>query len=86
MNTTVFDNLQLPESLPMKTGKAKSWLGEYHWVSLPRDPDKIYPFDDAVKWCNEYLGKTGSRWFEKNLKFYFKEEKDMALFILKFCS
>ena len=25
-------------------------------------------------------------WFEKNKKFYFKNEKDMTLFILKFCS
>jgi hypothetical protein len=61
---------------------------QYHWVQLPvteenKHLDTITP---AIAWCEEYLGKSGSKWFEKKKKFYFRDEKDMTLFILKFCS
>ena len=77
-----------PELSPMKTGKAKGWVGEYHWVSLPvTDKNK---YDDtvtpAVAWCREQFGKSGHRWYENQKKFFFKDEKDMTLFILRFCS
>ncbi len=83
IKTHIFDNIQLPESVPMKKGKAKGWLGEYHWVSLPSDPDTTDPTNDAIAWCTEQLGKSGSRWFEKERQFYFKDEKDMTMFILR---
>lgn len=86
---TVFDNINLEEdSVPMKTGKSSSWLGEYHWVSLPTNDntDNRNLIQSAREWCKEYYGKSGSRWFENKEKFYFKDEKDMSMFILKFCS
>lgn len=86
INPSVFNNIQLePELSPMKTGKAKSWLGEYHWVQLPVTEENKYsdlktaPYD----WCQEQFGKSGSRWFEKEKRFYFKDEKDMTIFILR---
>lgn len=88
-STSVFNGVQMePELESMKTGKAKGWLGEYHWVSLPvTDKNK---YDDtttpAIEWCNEYFGKSGSRWYENQKKFFFKNEKDMTMFILRFCS
>ncbi len=89
-SSNVFDNMDLePKLEPMKTGKASGWgVFQYHWVQLPvteenKHLDTITP---AIAWCEEYLGKSGSKWFEKKKKFYFRDEKDMTLFILKFCS
>jgi hypothetical protein len=83
---TVFNGIQLEPTLePMRSGKAKGWIGEYHWISLPvTDKNK---YDDiltpAMEWCENQFGKSGARWFEKNKKFYFKDEKDMTMFILR---
>jgi hypothetical protein len=81
-----FNGINLEKEIePMKTGKAKGWLGEYHWVQLPVTEDNKYsdlktaPYD----WCKEYFGSPGTRWFEKKDQFYFKDEKDMAMFILR---
>ena len=89
-NSNVFNGpVQMePELEPMHTGKAGGWGMTYHWVSLPvTDKNK---YDDtvtpAIEWCQQYFGKSGSRWFEKKKKFYFKDEKDMTMFILRFCS
>ena len=85
-NTNVFNGVQMePELEPMHTGKAGGWGMTYHWVSLPvTDKNK---YDDtttpAIEWCHENFGKSGARWFEKKKKFYFKDEKDMTLFILR---
>lgn len=85
-NSNVFNGVQMePELTPMKTGKAKGWLGEYHWVSLPvTDKNK---YDDTTgmgfNWCVENFGKAGSRWYINQGKFFFKSEKDMTLFILR---
>jgi hypothetical protein len=70
---------------PMKTGKTRSWLGEYHWVSLPVTDDNKYDdtTEKATKWCHDSFGNSGARWFEKERKFYFKDEKDMTIFILR---
>ena len=38
----------------------------------------------AMEWCREYFGKSGSRWFEQDKKFYFKDEKDLTMFILRY--
>ena len=87
INTNAFNGVQMEPALePMHTGKAGGWLGEYHWVSLPvTDKNK---YDDtitpAIEWCKDKFGKSGVRWFEKKKKFYFKDERDMTLFILRF--
>lgn len=74
-----------PEIEPMHTGKAKGWLGEYHWVSLPvTDKNKYEDTTSlAINWSKQNFGNSGARWFEKKKKFYFKDEKDMTLFILR---
>jgi hypothetical protein len=86
-NPGVFNNIQLePELEPMRTGKATGWgVFSYHWVQLPVNDDNKYldTTTPAIEWCNEYFGKSGSRWFEKKKKFYFKDEKDMTMFILR---
>jgi hypothetical protein len=87
ISTSVFNGVLMePELAQMKKGIAKSWLGEYHWVSLPiTDKNK---YDDTVTpatdWCRENFGKSGSRWFEQGKKFYFKDEKDVTMFILRY--
>lgn len=87
ISTSVFNGVSMePELTPMKKGKAKSWLGEYHWVSLPvTDKNKYYDIvAPAMDWCREHFGKSGARWFEKDKKFYFKDEKDVTMFILRY--
>lgn len=72
---------------PMKTGKAQGWgIFNYHWVTIPVTESNKYTntTDIAIKWCSDYFGKSGSRWFEKKNKFYFQNEKDMTMFILRF--
>ena len=86
INPSVFNGIQMePELEEMQKGKAKGWIGEYHWVSLPVTEKNKY--DDtvtpAVEWCQQQFGKAGVRWFEKKKKFYFKDERDMTLFILR---
>ena len=87
ISTSVFNGVTLePELNPMKKGKSKSWLGEYHWVTLPitdknKYTDNVTP---AIEWCREYFSKSGSRWFEQDKKFYFKDEKDLTMFILRY--
>ena len=39
--------------------------------------------EQAQAWCRERFGTSASRWFEKKDKFYFKNEKDLTLFLLK---
>lgn len=74
-----------PEIQPMQTGKAKGWIGEYHWVSPPVTDQNKYEntTELATEWCRDQFGKSGARWFEKERKFYFKSEKDMTMFILR---
>lgn len=90
INPNIFNGVQQsePELEPMETGKASGWGMEYNWVSLPvTDKNK---YDDtvtpAIEWCHQHFGRSGVRWFEKKKKFYFKNEKDMTLFILRFSS
>lgn len=85
-NPNTFNGIQLePELTPMKKGSAKGWLGNYHWVSLPVTEKNKYEntTEQATEWCREHYGKSGARWFEKDKKFYFKDEKDMTMFILR---
>jgi hypothetical protein len=86
INPAIFNGIQLePELVPMKKGKAKGWLGEYHWVSLPLTEKNKYEntTDLAIEWCLEQFGKSGNRWYENQKKFFFKDEKDMTMFILR---
>jgi hypothetical protein len=85
-NSSIFSGVQMePEITPMKTGKAKGWIGEYHWVSPPVTEKNKYDnvTEQATEWCVNQFGKSGARWFEKEKRFYFKDEKDMTLFILR---
>jgi hypothetical protein len=69
---------------PMKTGKASGWGMEYTWIELPRtDSTPLDLNEQAQAWCRERFGKSTVRWFEKKDKFYFRDEKDLTLFILK---
>lgn len=86
INTIVkqLDDIDLgPKKEPMKTGKARGWLGEYHWVSTAQDPDAADNTEDAITWCKEHFGKSGHRWYENQKKFFFKDERDMSMFILR---
>jgi hypothetical protein len=72
------------ELRPMRTGKASGWGIEYHWVEIARTentPEDINA--QAQFWCRERFGTSVTRWFEKKDKFYFKNETDMTMFILR---
>jgi len=72
------------ESRPMKTGKANGWGMNYTWIEIGRTENTPLDINDQVqKWCIKQYGKSGVRWFEKKDKFYFKDEKDLTMFILK---
>jgi hypothetical protein len=69
---------------PMKTGKASGWGMEYSWIEIARTEGTALDINEqAQAWCRERFGNSASRWFEKKDKFYFKNEKDLTLFILK---
>lgn len=88
-NSSVFSGVQMEPALtPMQTGKAKGWIGEYHWVSLPVTEKNKYDnvTEQAIEWCKEHYGNSGRRWYENQKKFFFKDEKDMTMFILKWSS
>lgn len=72
------------ELRPMKTGKASGWGMEYTWIELARtDSSPLDLNKQAQAWCVDKFGKSVSRWFEKKDKFYFRNEKDLTLFILR---
>lgn len=72
------------ELRPMKTGKASGWGIEYTWIEIARTEDTPLDLNDqAQAWCKERFGTSASRWFEKKDKFYFRNEKDLTLFILR---
>ena len=69
---------------PMKTGKASGWGMEYTWIEIARTESTPLDLNEQAQiWCREKFGKSGSRWFEKKDKFYFKNEKDLTMFILR---
>jgi hypothetical protein len=81
-----FNGVQMePEIAPMKKGTAKGWGMTYSWVTLPVTERNKHMniVDPARDWCLEQYGKSGARWFEKEGKFYFKDERDMTVFILR---
>jgi len=71
------------ELRPMKTGKAKGLGMEYTWVEIARSESTPLDINEqAQSWCRERFGRAGVRWFEKKDKFYFKNEKDLTMFLL----
>lgn len=81
------NNIDLNDDpVPMKTGKAKNWLGEYHWVTpkmLKSETIKPKTNEEIKDWCMNQFGKTGHKWFEKDNTYYFKNEEDMTMFVLR---
>lgn len=72
------------ELRPMKTGKATGWGIEYTWVEIAHAENTPPDLNEqAQKWCGEKFGTSASRWFEKKDKFYFRNKKDLTLFILR---
>ena len=72
------------ELRPMKTGTAKGWGIEYKWIEIARTENTPLDINDqAQAWCRERFGTSASRWFEKKDKFFFKNEHDLTLFILR---
>jgi hypothetical protein len=72
------------ELRPMKTGKAKGLGMEYTWVEIGRTEDTPLNINEqAQTWCQEKYGRSGVRWFKKSDKFYFKNEKDLTMFLLR---
>ena len=71
------------ELRPMKTGKAKGLGMEYTWVEIARTESTPLDINEqAQAWCRERFSRSGVRWFEKKDKFYFKNEKDLTMFLL----
>ena len=89
INKDTFENIDIkPDFQPMKTGEAKSWLGNYFWVSLPIT-EQNYQNDNlspAIEWCKQNFGKSGSVWFEKGAKFYFQKQENHQIFIDQYVS
>ena len=72
------------ELRPMKTGKASGWGMEYTWIELAHTESSPLDLNDQVQvWCTERFSTSAVRWFEKKDKFYFRNEKDLTLFILR---
>jgi hypothetical protein len=71
-------NIQTDQENTMNTGQAEGLGFYYQWVSLP-NPDN----EEAISYCREMFGNQGVRWFTKSNKFYFNDEKDAAIFIMK---
>ena len=73
------------QATPMKIGNAKGWAGTYKWVSLPvvNEITKQEEINAAIEWSVSQYGKQGGRWFEKKGNFYFRLEKDLSLFVLR---
>lgn len=90
LNAASFDDLgplQIPQ--PMSQGKAGGWGQTYFWVQLPITEDDIgdtQKFNEAHEYAKEVFGKEGSKWFIKNRRFFFNNEKDLTLFILRWAS
>lgn len=86
INQSILNTIKLEKEIePMRTGKAKGWGWEYHWVQPAVTEDNKYSDlkTEAYDWCKTQFGKSGARWFEKQGKFYFRSEQDMTMFILR---
>jgi hypothetical protein len=69
---------------PMQTGKARGLGMEYTWVEMAKTESTPVDLNEqAQAWCKEMFGKSAARWFEKKDKFYFRNEKDLTLFLLR---
>lgn len=87
---------RLPTTIltPMEIGKTYNRDGsiEYHWVKPPATLSLFVgekKDTELIEWCEHTfghqmtaIGKDG-RWFHTAHKFYFVDEKDMAMFVLR---
>lgn len=61
-----------------------AWDIEYNWHS-------IKPWHDMVAWCVKTYGPTpkdgiwtpGARWYVNNTKFWFRNQEDQVIFMLR---
>jgi hypothetical protein len=84
INNNAFDDINLDR--PMEQGISESWLGKYFWVRLPVNDRIVVADRDAAAraWCIENFGATGRRWnMVKQTDFYFRDERDLTMFLLK---
>lgn len=88
--SSVFGGLNIgstTELRSMTTGKASGLGMTYTWVELGRTestPEDLV--DQARTWSLEKFGSSGVRWFEKKDKFYFREDRDLTMFLLRWSS
>jgi hypothetical protein len=55
------------------------------------EPIGHIPWEEMTQWCNETLGPTADdgvwtanvRWYVNNSKFWFRDERDRTMFVLK---
>ena len=87
ISSQVFGGLNIgteSELRPMKTGKASGWGMEYTWIEIARAENTPLDINEQAQvWCKEKMGPSGSRWFEKKDKFYFRKDADLTMFILR---
>lgn len=58
---------------------------------LTAEPKGRAPWDEMIAWCEETYGPTaddgvwtpGMRWYANNAKFWFRNEKDLNWFVLR---
>jgi hypothetical protein len=68
---------------------------EYYWVK-PEEQTSVFSLNDEIarnnsilEWCNDTYGPmedwsvTDRRWFASNRKFYFRDEADRTMFVLR---
>ena len=83
--SSIFSGIELPDLTPMRTGQAQGWGFKYTWVSLAvtelnRSLDTV---SLARTWSQTQFGPSGHRWFEKQGRFYFKDQRDLTVFLLR---
>jgi hypothetical protein len=85
LNVNITDDDEIE---PMRTGTAKGWNWVYKWVSLAVNEKNKHTDIRTLpyEWCKKNYGSEGVRWFEKKGKFFFKDEKDATMFILRWAS
>jgi hypothetical protein len=64
--------------------------GTAHWARLQTDDlwRDSNPSDEVMCWCRDTYGSEGpglpnDRWCEYRGKFWFRDEKDLAVFVLR---
>lgn len=80
--------------MPWLTGSGTVYGIEYHTIAPPMWESD---WNTMMQWCEETFGPTGSlwketknltpepnkRWYANNAKFWFREEKDLNWFVMR---